>query len=215
MYDKDFVEMANNAELAEQCKVKYEVLPKAGTIDIPEDEIAKIDILMDSLTKGNLSEINKLREAFAKSNPSYAKATVEDKFCALGVHFYCYALARYNSKTRGLKMAGIIMGQSISGAYVKKICERNKDVADMIENAEQRFRDTLREEMYRRAVEGEDTPVFDKTGVQVDTIKKKNSKLFEVMIKANCEEYKEKNTAVGIAGNNITFQVVNFLQENE
>lgn len=209
-------ETAINKAIEEEAilnKTTIESKIKDGIRLFSEDTLARIDILTRNMTAHNVKQVKELADIKKLSDDKFAMLTKKDKFFAFGLSIYLYILAKYNSKSRGLKIASIISGCVYTKADIDSYARQYPVVAEYIERAKDSFKDSLREEIYHRAVEGEEVPVFNKNGEHIDNIVKKDNKLFEAMVKANCEEYKEKNNTVGIAGNNVTFQVVNFLQE--
>lgn len=196
-----------------ESKTNIESCIKEGIRMFGEDTLMKLDILTKNLTDKNVKAIKQMARTMEAFDATFAALTKEEKFIKMGASIYLYTLAKYNSTSRALKLIQILTNEMYTKKDIAAYANKYPIVAAYIEKAKESFRDMLREEMYQRAVEGEDVPVFNKEGEQVDNIKKKDSKLFEAMVKANCEEYKDKGNIGGIVGNNITFQVVNFLQE--
>lgn len=70
---------------------------------------------------------------------------------------------------------------------------RDRVFLEAYEIAEEEYRESLREELYRRAVEGVEEPVYYK-GMRIDNGENRrySDRLFELELKRQCPEYREK-----------------------
>lgn len=180
--------------------------------------LEEIDALTGLLSAKDLERLQDLRQKYIAENPlrpDYDKLSKYQKFLSYGEDIYLYVLAKYNSRTRASRVASLFVGCNISPNEIDSWCNMDEELSARHKAAVEEFRDRLREEIFRRAVEGEDKEVYDKEGNHVATVKQKNDKLLEKILSANCEEYKDKTPTGILSAGNIVFNVMNFSTEVE
>jgi hypothetical protein len=81
----------------------------------------------------------------------------------------------------------------LSWYTIKRLSKQDEDFKGLIDESIERYKDALVREAHRRAVEGWEEPVFShKTGTQMGTIRKYDSRLLELMLKRHIPEFREK-----------------------
>lgn len=179
------------------------------------EELEEIDALVGLMTTSDLKRLQVVKDLHNRQYGYSANLSKYQKFVLTCEDIYLYTLAKYNSKTRARKVAAIFMGEPLSDIELNQWRDNDPEMEGRYKEAIQAFRDSIREEIVRRALIGVDKPVFDRDGNHIKDIKIKSDKLLEKMLTANCDEYKEKTEIQGISAGAITFNVVNFAAEQE
>lgn len=179
------------------------------------EELEEIDSLVGLMTSKDLKRLEAVKLLHKNTYGSCDNLSKYQRFVLTCEDIYLYTLAKYNSKTRARKVASVFMGESLSDMELNQWRDSNPEMENRYKEAIQAFRDSIREEIVKRAIIGVDKPVFDRDGNHIKDIKVKNDRLLEKMLSANCDEYREKTELQGISAGTITFNVVNFAAEQE
>lgn len=180
--------------------------------------LEEIDALTGLLEARDLERLQAVREKFLATippEPDGLKLSKYQKFVKYAEDVYCYILAKYNSRTRAAKVASVFLGMPLAPVEIEQWASFDESLSARCKAAVEEFRDRLREEIFRRAVEGEDKEIYDKEGNHITTVKIKNDKLLEKILSANCEEYKDRTPTGVLSAGNIVFNVMNFSTEVE
>lgn len=175
--------------------------------------LEEIDALTGLLTADDLTRLQKAGSQYiVMAQDDVNNLSKYQKFVKYGEDIYCYTIAKYNSRTRACKVASVFLQEQVTPAEVEQWMGIDDTLSARVKAAVEEFRDRIREEIFRRAVEGESKAVYDKDGNHITDVKVKNDKLLEKMLSANCDEYKDKAPAGVLAAGNVVFNVMNYAQ---